>query len=119
MKIELRGQRRILSPELREFTNRKSQFTLGRFSPSIQELEIHFHDENGPKGGEDKTCKVLVKHGHGAPLVVSVTAKDAFSAVAEALERAGRSFRRRHDRIHDDKRRSLPLYGWNNLEKLD
>lgn len=117
MKIDIRGQRRHLSPELREFATRKTQFSLGRFAASIQQLELHVSDQNGPKGGTDKTCKLLLKHVHGAPLVVSMTAEDAFVAVAESLEKAGRTFRRLHDRILGRRRRASPLFGWDNIDK--
>lgn len=64
--------------------------TLIRFSPNITQVSVLVVDENGPRGGIDKVCRVnLIMPGLGT---VTATAKHEklMAAVSEAARRARR-----------------------------
>jgi putative sigma-54 modulation protein len=76
--------------ELRYHVRRRMGFSLGRLSAAIRAVSIRLMDVNGPRGGCDKLCKVLVRTSSGSSLVVEETNSDLFSAISKAAERVGR-----------------------------
>lgn len=55
-------------------------------------------DENGPKGGIDKACTVLVRLAGGGVVTAARRAAGVAAAVADAVEAAAAAARRRVDR---------------------
>lgn len=98
MKISLSCKQLSLSDADRETVIRRLQFALSRFAPDIREVRVHGSDQNGPKGGIDKNCRVTVQlHGGG---VVNVTDDDAdfLVAASRAADRVGRAVARMIER---------------------
>lgn len=79
-----------LSSDTRDSIRQMLRGTLSRFAPNITQVSVLVVDENGPRGGVDKACRVnLMMPGLGP---VSATAKHekVMAAVAEAARRARR-----------------------------
>jgi hypothetical protein len=91
-KIVSRGLR--LSEATRDYLERRSQFALGRFAAAIRALQISVLDENGPRGGVDKRCRVLMSLQRGEPLVVEGLGDQLERLFDHTLERAGRTMAR-------------------------
>ena len=46
--------------ELREFVQRKLAFALSRFADRVQSVDVLLDDVNGPRGGIDQRCRLIV-----------------------------------------------------------
>ena len=93
--------------ELRRSIERRLDLSLGRFGSRIQEVRVWLSDDNGPRGGVDKTARIELDL-HGArELRVEQTATSWQEAVDVATGRMGRTAareieRRRNRRLHMD-----------------
>jgi len=76
------------------------RLALTRFAPLIHGLTATISDENGPRGGVDKTCRLVMRL-HGGTVVVSEQATAVIAAVTQAADRAARSIARIHHRAVD------------------
>jgi ribosome-associated translation inhibitor RaiA len=89
------------------------RLALTRFAPLIHGLTATISDENGPRGGIDKTCRLVVRLNAGT-VVVKEQACAVMAAVTQAAERAARSVARIHHRAVDA-RQTVPVArrkGW-------
>jgi hypothetical protein len=84
--------------ELHEFTTRRLGFALGRFGAQVTGIRVSVSDENGPRGGVDKKCRVEVRGARRLAVVAEDAASDERAAIARAAERAGRAFARALER---------------------
>jgi ribosome-associated translation inhibitor RaiA len=76
--------------EVREFVRRRLRFALGRLDGAVSRISVRLLDVNGPKGGDDKVCKMIVRTSSGGNVIVEETHADLFAAVSKAADRAGR-----------------------------
>ena len=102
MQVSIRGDRMKLGAELREYITRRLHFALGRFGPAIQRVNVRTEDLNGPRGGIDKRCHILVRlrASAGNPITVDTDDSDLRAAIDLAAERIGRSVARALERKH-------------------
>jgi putative sigma-54 modulation protein len=100
MQVSIRGERIKPGTELREYISRRLQFALGRFGSAIQRVNVRVGDLNGPRGGIDKRCHILVqlRASGGSPITVDTDDSDLCAAVDRAAERIGRSVTRALER---------------------
>lgn len=106
MKIDIRGLGFPLTEALREHADRRFRFALARRSESLEAVLVRLGDENGPRGGVDKTCRADLRLRGQAPLVVEAKDTDLYAAVDRAAGRAARALDRELDRARE---RHLPL----------
>jgi putative sigma-54 modulation protein len=93
--------------ELRRSIERRLDLSLGRFGPRIQEVRVWLSDDNGPRGGVDKTVRLELDLSGARELRVEQTATSWREAVDVATGRMGRTAareieRRRNRRLHMD-----------------
>ena len=102
MRLSVSGDRVNVGPQLREYIDRHLYFALGRFSSAIDHVDVRVGDVNGPRGGVDKRCRILVKLRAGGSDSITIEQDDESlnSAVARAAARAGRTVGRSLDRRH-------------------
>jgi len=92
---------------MRDHVVRRLRFALDRTHQSVNAVVVRITDQNGPKGGIDKQCRIqlripglppVVVNGKAASILeaVDVTAHRAAQAIARHLERSRRI---RHARI--------------------
>lgn len=96
MIVDVRYVNLPVSDALEEFTQRRVSRALRPFRGSVERVDVHLQDVNGPRGGMDKQCSataVLAKVRR--PVVVKTKRPDAYEAVlatctglAEAVSRA-------------------------------
>jgi ribosomal subunit interface protein len=83
---------------------RRIDFSLGRLSPHILRVTVTIVDINGPRGGEDKACRIEVR----LRAAGSVFAEDAdaslYAAIDQAVGSVARSVARAVNRLHDRER---------------
>jgi len=113
MRFSVSGDRITVSTGLREYIQRRLYFALGRFGPAIDRATVRVGDMNGPRGGIDKCCQIVVtlRASGSPPIAIGDIDEDLRSAVARASNRAGRAVaraveRRRRKRAYQ--RRRLP-----------
>lgn len=87
--------------ELPDHIERRLRFALSRFGSRIGKVFVFLHDQNGPKGGIDKLCRILVKTRGCGVVVATVADSDWVAAVDRATTRIGQSVARQVDRARD------------------
>lgn len=106
MTIDLRCRPFELTPALAGHVERRLRFALGRFAGRVQAVSVRLTDDNGPRGGVDKACRLRV-HLRGAGLVrVEELDSDLYAAVDRAVARLARGVARALQR-RDDRREGL------------
>ena len=92
----------VIRPKhLPDHIERRLRFALSRFVGRIEKIVVFLNDRNGPKGGVDKVCRVLVKARGCGMIVAAVADADWIKAVDRATTRIGRSVARQIARRRD------------------
>ena len=99
MKISAVAKGVQLTKHLREHLDRRLSFALSRFSPQVNAVRVHLADDNGPRGGRDKTCLIVVDVRGGREVVIKERSDALDQAVNSASMRAGRSVARLLKRV--------------------
>lgn len=112
MQIELSAKDIELSDAVREHVDRRLSFALGRFAGRFGRVRVRLEDDNGPKGGEDKRCRISVEIKGAEDVVVEEIDVEVNAAVSRAAERVGRTIARRLDKVVSARRgRGAPPAG--------
>lgn len=89
----------------RRFVRDKVAKSFSRFSGYLYTVSVYLSDENGPKGGKDKTCKMIISTIHGERIVIKDTQARWQEAVTNAVKRARRMLVRTMGRSSSDNHR--------------
>lgn len=111
MKIHVRSKQIELDENLRAHIERRLEFSLARFSPRIQRVTVQLTDVNGPRGGEDKLCRIEVRMQPTGTVFVEDRDADLSAAIDRSAEKIGRSVGRALDRERVLERRARPERG--------
>jgi ribosomal subunit interface protein len=103
MELEIRGQNMRVGDRLHEQVERQMNFALGQFESWISAATVHLEDVNGPKGGIDKQCRVLVNLKGGKTLKVEDLDADIGIAINRAADRVGQVVGREVDKRREKK----------------
>lgn len=102
MDYRVQTRRVNLDSGTRELLDRRMQFALGQFDGWIQSLDVWVEDVNGPKGGVDKQCRVLVGLRGGKMIKVEDLDADLVTVINRTADRVsqavGRELERRRKR---------------------
>ena len=101
MRLELRGRHLAVSSSLRQQAERRLGFALGRFGGLVERVALRVEDVNGPRGGIDKQCRVVVGLRRAGEVVVEAADGDVYVLIDRAAQRAGRAVRRRVERLRE------------------
>lgn len=99
MQIEIRTRGIETTNELRSRVERRIRSALGRFGAELSSVLVRLDDINGPRGGVDKRCHVVIAGSRIGAVAVYELDADMIVAVEVALERAARSVRRSLERL--------------------
>lgn len=75
---------------LRRLAVTRLRFTMRRLAWMVPRARVRLSDDNGPRGGVDKRCRIELKTERAGTLVVTSLARDWRSALNAALARAAR-----------------------------
>ncbi len=103
MELQVQARQFHLSEELREHVERRINFALGQFDRRVSRVAVSLSDVNGPKGGVDKQCQILVHLRRGNPVKIQDVDVDFGAVVNRAADRAGRAVARRVQRRRERK----------------
>ncbi len=104
MQINIKGRQVRLRDETIKSMKRRLRFSLSRFGHAIQEVTVQLTDINGPKGGHDKECLIVVNLQKGGKVVVQGSGTDCDLALNHCADRIGRTVDRELTR-----RRKAPI----------
>jgi ribosome-associated translation inhibitor RaiA len=95
MRIEVRGRHLEVAEELRRHAERRLRFALGRFTGAVGRVTVRVEDINGPRGGVDKRCRLVVALAPRGELIIEDEDVDLRALLDRSAERAGRAVERR------------------------
>ena len=94
MLVHIQSRHFSLSTALNNYVKTKLQVMLGRYEARIISINVSLFDINGPRGGEDKCCKIVVKINGASSIVMQETAVDLYDAINTCSRRARRAVKR-------------------------
>jgi ribosome hibernation promoting factor len=89
--IDVRARGFSITPGLRNAIERRLAFALDRYEQRIAGVRVVVGDLNGPRGGEDKSCRVEVRLRGARTVRATAVDSDAYTAIDAAVHRAGRA----------------------------
>jgi ribosomal subunit interface protein len=101
MQIEIQARNFPLTDALRRHVERRLEFALSTRDDHIQRVRVRLYDINGPRGGADKCCHIMVTLAHLPDIVIEDTEVDLYTAIDSAADRANRTVGRRLSRQRD------------------
>lgn len=103
MRMTIRNLTGKLPEADQESIARLVDFAVSRFESDIDAVQVTLRDTNGPKGGVDQECRILVSLKDGVRLNVKETQLHPLAGVAKAADRMSHVIARRLER-----RREIP-----------
>jgi ribosomal subunit interface protein len=103
MQVDIRARGFELTEGLRQHTERRLDFALGWADYDIRKVAVRLFDINGPRGGEDKCCRIQVTLPNAQDVVIEDTEADLYLAIDRAAERVENSVARRLERQKEHK----------------
>lgn len=97
-----------LTAALHAYAQGRFAFALDRARHLIRQVSIRLADINGPRGGNDKQCKVQITLPSGPDVVINDLDSDLYVAINKAADRAGRTLSRRMERRRDHRHGPVP-----------
>ena len=94
MDVKIHHQQ-ILSDSAVSTIESKINSALAKFGHHVSRVELTVRDVNGPRGGIDKECKVMVKLLKLEDVVVTMKDASASTVVSQTIHRAERAVSRR------------------------
>ena len=94
MEISISDRSDLLDGRLRELTERRILFALSRFDSRVEHVDVVLQDENGPRGGIDKACRISISIARMPEVVITDRDDDVGRCISRAAERAGRAVAR-------------------------
>ncbi len=94
MRIDIRSTNLDLSDDFLADAEARTYFVLGRFAPVIREVSAVLTDVNGPRGGDDKVCRVTIVATEGWSVTLSDVGTLHGRVLARAVRRARHVFAR-------------------------
>lgn len=107
MQIDIQSRSLQLTGSLLEHVAQRVRDLLAHARDHIRNVKVQLIDINGPRGGRDQRCVIQVKLNRLPVVVTEETQVDVRLAIDRALDRAGRSVKRRLERPRD-RRRGTP-----------
>ena len=107
MLTEICTQLNETPPRLRSYVDARVTRSLQRWSHRLEKVRVSFADENGPRGGIDLRCRLILQTQRGASIVTTGRGPRVGESLAEALRRA-RARLRRQDQRRTAKARPRP-----------
>lgn len=105
MQIEIQARDFPLTDALGAYVERRINFVLSSRFEQIKRIEVRLSDINGPRGGIDKRCQILVTLPRLKDIVIEDTETNLYVAIDRAIDRAGRTIDRRLKRLFSKHRK--------------
>ncbi|MCA9004815.1 MAG: HPF/RaiA family ribosome-associated protein [Planctomycetaceae bacterium] len=103
MTITFTDRNQLLTHQLKQLCERRLNYALSRFQLMIKSIEFCVSDLNGPRGGIDKACRVMIRHRSGQ-IIVNHKHEDLNVCISKVAEKATRAISRNRARSKKFKR---------------
>jgi len=90
MVVDIHGQGFTVTPALAEHVRRRLGFVLARHGKRIQRVAVRVGDENGPRGGVDKYCRIRDCLLDAPVGVVKDVGAESYATIDRAADRISR-----------------------------
>ena len=90
MNIDIQSLGFPITAALSDHASRRLRFGLTRYSDRVQRVVVRLGDENGPRGGVDKFCRIQVQLLDAPVAVVEDIGPDLYAVIDRAADRVGR-----------------------------
>lgn len=94
MKLHVRSRQVVVGENARAHVERRLASSLDRLADRVQRVTVTLLDVNGPRGGEDKLCRIEVRLRPTGSLFVEEAGADLFTVVDRAADRVGEAVSR-------------------------
>ncbi len=98
MLIDILNRNVPVEPTTREWVERRVRFALGRFVARIHRVAVMFEDINGPRGGNNQRCRLLITLIPEGIVVVEDVDSTVEAVTAHVVDRAARAVVRELER---------------------
>lgn len=109
MKVLVNARHIERNKEMIEYVKRRLQFALGEKFERVKRVNVTLSDINGPKGGDDKRCLMVLRLKGQADVVIDTLHTELHAAIDRAAERAARSVSKRINRLRQRSIRHKPV----------
>lgn len=99
MRMNIQASGFVLTAALKTYTEKRLSTALGWAGSHLRQLHVSLSDVNGPRGGCDKRCRILVQISGGKGVVIEDTETDLYHAIDRAAERVDRAVVRRLEQL--------------------
>ncbi len=111
MLILITDRTATMDSQTTETAKRKIRFALSRFATRVRTVELVLNDENGPRGGVDKSCRIQVSLKWARDIVISDRDNDLGRCISRAAERSARAVAKAIERTQQFERVSAATNG--------
>ncbi|MFN8092532.1 MAG: HPF/RaiA family ribosome-associated protein [Vicinamibacteria bacterium] len=101
MRVTLRTRGLAPSGAISSHVERRLRFAAGRFESRLESVRVRLADTNGPRGGEDKSCRLRARVAGAGEVVVEDADADLYVAIDRAAVRFGRAVARAVERSRE------------------
>lgn len=98
-----------LTDALQAHAERRLRFGLTHASDHISRVEMSLSDINGPRGGLDKRCYIVVTLEKMPAVVIEDIESDLYVAIDRAADRAGRAVTRSLERKREQRAETINI----------
>jgi ribosome-associated translation inhibitor RaiA len=91
MQVDVRRQGLEVGEEARQRLDRRLDFARGRFERRIAKVTVYLAELNGPRGGVDKSCRIVVRVRRSGEVVVEDRDADLYVLIDRAANRVGQA----------------------------
>jgi len=109
MRLQVNGLNLNLTDNLLDHVDRRFRFALDRMEARVSSVTVRLADENGPRGGRDKQCRVLVTMTTGETIVLNEKGDDIHRVVDRASEKTKRLVNKRIDKKRNKRRKDMRI----------
>jgi len=107
MQIDIHARNFSLTDAMRNHTKRQLDFALAGRDHHIQRVVIRLSDINGPRGGKDKRCLLLITLVNLPTVVIDHIETDLYFAIDQAVDRASQAVERKIERQQSSRKLKL------------
>ena len=104
MNIDIQSLGFPITGALADHARRRLRFVLTRRSDRIQRVVVRLGDENGPRGGVDKFCRIQVRLFNAPVAVIEEVGPELYAVIDRATDRVGRVVVKHLDRVRSGRR---------------
>ena len=94
MKIDVQSPDFEITEAIEGFIQNSVARSFNAVADHVSHMTVRVRDVNGPKGGDDKECKVEVNLYGIPPVIISKRSSDLYAATKKVIARGARSSRR-------------------------